>query len=339
MDSIITNHVPKMSVIMPAYNTAHLIAASLDSVFAQSFQDLEIIVTNDGSPDTAELELVLAPYMDRIIYIKQENKRAAGARNTAICRARGEFLAFLDSDDAWFPHHLATQMKLFEQDPGLDLVYSDCFAWSDPSRRDTFMERCPSEGPATFVTLVPERCQIPISTVVVRKKTIENAGLFDEKLLRCDDYDMWLRAAFYGARIGYTRKVQARLNGDRPGSLGASNTKMLEACWIILDKMDRELPLSVSERACVRLRSAEIRARYLLEEGKLQLRDGQFRRAQELFAEANVQLRRRPLALVQLGLKIAPRTTRSVVSLVRSVKQKYRQVVRRTKRRAASSSG
>jgi glycosyltransferase involved in cell wall biosynthesis len=322
MDAIITNRVPKVSVIMPAYNTADLIAASLESVFSQTFQDTEIIVVNDGSPDTVELERVLDPYLDRIIYIKQENKRAAGARNTAIRRARGEFLAFLDSDDLWLPEHLEAQMRLFEQDPGLDLVYSDCFALSDPLLRETFSQRCPSEGPATFVTLVPEKCQIPVSTVVARKKIIEKAGLFDEKLLRCDDYDMWLRAAFYGARIGYTRKIQARLNGGRPGSLGTVSTKMLEALWLILEKMDRELPLSVSERACVRQRSAEIRARYLLEEGKLQLHDGQFQRAKELFGEANVQLRRSLLGMVQFGLNIAPRTTRNMVSLIRSAKRR-----------------
>jgi glycosyltransferase involved in cell wall biosynthesis len=123
MSSIVTNHIPKVSIIMPAYNTADLIAASLDSVLAQSFQDFEIIVVNDGSPDTPDLERVLAPYLDKIIYINQENKRAAGARNTAIRRARGKFLAFLDSDDQWLPDHLSVQMELFEKDAELDLIY------------------------------------------------------------------------------------------------------------------------------------------------------------------------------------------------------------------------
>src|ERR1700682_3677216 len=97
---------PRVSIIIPSYKTADLIAACLDSVFAQTFQDFEAIVVNDGSPDTPELEKVLAPYLDRVVYIKQPNKRAAGARNTAIAQARGEFLAFLDSDDSWYPDHL-----------------------------------------------------------------------------------------------------------------------------------------------------------------------------------------------------------------------------------------
>jgi glycosyltransferase involved in cell wall biosynthesis len=317
----IFRHVPKVSVIVPAFNTAHLIGAALDSVFAQSFQDVEIIVVNDGSPDTADLERVLAPYVDKIIYIKQENKRAAGARNTAIRNARGEFLAFLDSDSTWLPGHLAAQVKLFEQNPELGLVYSDSFLWRDPHLQDTFMELCPSHGSVTFSSLVTERCQIPISTVVARKAIILKAGLFDESLLQCDDYDMWLRAAFHGARIGYTREVQVRGNRGRPGCLSASSTKMIEAYWKILEKADRELPLSDRERTCVRERSAEIRARYLLEQAKLELDDEHFGRAKKLFAEANVQLRRPLVGLVRLCLSIAPRTARRAVSLVRRVRR------------------
>src|ERR1017187_9565262 len=120
-----TNPAPKVSVIIPSYKTADLIAACLDSVFAQTYSDFEAIVVNDGSPDTVELEKVLQPYLGRIVYIKQENKRAAGARNNAIRQARGEFVAFLDSDDTWFPNHLAAQMQLVADDPSLDLVYAN----------------------------------------------------------------------------------------------------------------------------------------------------------------------------------------------------------------------
>lgn len=312
----VANPTPKVSIIMPAYNTAHLIAGSLDSVLQQSFRDFEAIVVNDGSPDTAELEKVLTPYQERIVYIKQENKRAAGARNTAIRQARGEFLAFLDSDDCWLPDHLAFQMKLFAEDPTLDLVYCNCLSVGDPTRPHEFMKRCPSQGVANFDALVVERCQIPISTVVARKSALVKAGLFDENLPRCDDYDMWLRAAFQGSRIGYTRRVQARLNGGRPGSLGASNVKMAEAYWKILEKAEQTLPLTDSERNCVKRRALEIRARYLVEEGKLRLHQGRFDEAKSFLAEADTYLRRLKIRSVLLGLNLAPNTTRRLVSLV-----------------------
>jgi glycosyltransferase involved in cell wall biosynthesis len=304
---------PRVSIIIPSYNTARLIAACLDSIFAQTFQDFEAIVVNDGSPDTAELEQVLQPYLnrnpDRIVYIQQVNKRAAGARNTAIARARGEFLAFLDSDDTWLPNHLESQMKQFEADPALGLAYANAVLVGDPTRQIEFMEKCASAGEAGFEALVVERCQITVSTVVARKAAIVKAGGFDEGLARCDDYDMWLRTAFYGAKIGYNRQVQARLADGRPGSLGVSRAKMAEAYWSILEKADKNLPLNPAQRKLVRDRAAEIRARYLVEEGKNDLSARDFPKARERFAEANHYCRQAKWSLVLFGLKVAPNAT------------------------------
>jgi len=318
-----TSTTPRISVIIPAYNTARLIGAALDSALQQSFQDLEILVVNDGSTDTPELEQVLAPYLQKIVYIKQENKRAAGARNTAIRQAKGEFLAFLDSDDSWLPNHLSSQMQLFADDPTLGLVYCNCFAFTDPIRTQTFMDRCPSQGPATFAALIMERCQIPISTVVVRKTAVEKAGLFDEALARCDDYDMWMRAAFHGAKIGYSRRVQARLNEGRPGSLGASDAPMVEAYWKILEKAKQTLPLADADREMVEARAAEIRARYLIAEGKLSLRAGRFAEAAGMFAQANVLLESPKVSVVLFGLKIAPRVTSKLVDLASRIQARH----------------
>ena len=322
MDSMNPDRTPLVSVIMPAYNTAHLITASLNSVFAQDYQNLEIMVVNDGSPDTRELEAVLSRYQDRIVYIRQENKRAAGARNTAIQRAQGDLLAFLDSDDVWFADHLSSQLKLFAEYPQLDLVYSNCFVSTDSDT--TFMELSPSTCEARFESLVEERCQIPISTVVARKQAVEKAGLFDESLARCDDYDMWLRVAFHGGKIGYTRKVQARLNQGRADSLGIAKVKMLEADWEILQKIDRDLPLSHIERRCVRQRLGEVRGHCLLEEGKVQLDEGNFRKAKDLFAEANVHLQRSRLSLIRFSLALAPNLTRKLINFVRWCRQQGR---------------
>lgn len=314
---------PRVSVIIPTYKTADLIAACLDSVFAQTYADFEVVVVNDGSPDTPELEGVLQPYLDRynieennerIVYLKQENKRAAAARNSAIRHARGEFVAFLDSDDTWYPHHLAAQMQLIADDPSLDLVYANALLVGDPAHEQSFMSRCPSHGQATFDALIVERCQIPISTVVARKRTLMDAGLFDERLARCDDYDMWIRTAFSGAKIGYSRIVQARLFTGRAGSLGASEARMVEAYWCILEKCKRTLPLQNSDRAVVEKRAAEIRAQYLLQEGKCKLEERQFDKARELIAEANGYLHSSKLSLTLLGLGIAPDATTKLIA-------------------------
>lgn len=305
---------PRISVIIPAYNTAHLISTCLDSVFGQTFRDFEIIVVNDGSPDTVQLERALHPYSSRIVYVRQENKRAAGARNTAIGKARGEFLAFLDSDDSWLPEHLAAQMKLFEDDPGLDMVYADAILiGSSPEK--TFMKICPSEGQATFEALVVERCQIPVSTVVARKSAIVRAGLFDQKMARCDDYDMWLRTAFFGAKIAYGQKAQARLFLGRPDSLSQSRFAMTEAYLKILEKAAQSLPLSIEQRTLVDHRASEIRARTLIEQGKLELRADHPEKAGELFAEANRYLHKLKLSIAIRSLRMAPRSASRLIAV------------------------
>ena len=306
---------PRVSVIIPSYNTAALIAACLDSVFSQTFRDYEVIVVNDGSPDTPHLEDAVRPYADKIIYIRQENKRVGGARNTAIRQARGEFLAFLDSDDSWLPGHLASQMNMFEQDSTLDLVYADALQIGEAGRGKSFMEKCPSGGPATFEALVLERCQVPISTVVARTNAIVKAGMFDESLPRCEDYDMWLRAAFHGAKIAYGRTPQAQLNLGRPGSLGQFRAKLSEAYWKILEKTAATLPLNDAQRKLVQDRAAEAKANYLVQEARHQLRERHPEKARELFEQANSHLHLSKLSVAIGGLRLAPHTTSRLIAV------------------------
>jgi len=97
---------PRVSVIIPCYNTAQFVAETLDSVFSQTYSDYEVVVVNDGSPDTPDLERVLGPYLSRIVYVKSDNCGLAGARNNGIRASKGELIALLDSDDAWEPRYL-----------------------------------------------------------------------------------------------------------------------------------------------------------------------------------------------------------------------------------------
>jgi glycosyltransferase involved in cell wall biosynthesis len=299
---------PRVSVIIPCYNTAQLVAKCLDSVFAQTFRDFEVIVVNNGSPDTSELERVLELYMSRIVYIKQSRKRPGRARNTGIVSAHGEFVAFLNSTDSWMPHHLEMQLKQFENDPSLDLAYANSFLTGDPGRQVDFQTRFPSNGPATFETIAGERCQIPIATVVARKAAILKAGGFDESLPLGDDFDMWLRTAFHNAKIGYIRDVTAYMAGGRAGAPSTSRAKVAEAYWRILENADRKLPLSEAQRKLVRERTAEVHAEYLFEEGKLDLSAGKLALARERFTDADQYHKQAKLSLMLLGLKVAPAT-------------------------------
>jgi len=150
--------VPAVSVIIPAYNVASYIAASLDSVFAQTFTGYEVILVNDGSPDTEQFERAIQPYIDRIIYLKQENAGASVARNSGLQAARGEFVAFLDGDDVWLPNYLAEQMQ-FIQARGCDLACADATMFGDPKTEgqrymDLLMDSAPAVADVSFLQLV-----------------------------------------------------------------------------------------------------------------------------------------------------------------------------------------
>src|SRR6516164_8360493 len=95
---------PLVSVVIPAYNSSHFIAATVESVLSQTLSSFEIIIVNDGSPDTRELETALRPYSSQVRYFSQENRGPSAARNFAIGKAIGRYVAFLDSDDVWLPN-------------------------------------------------------------------------------------------------------------------------------------------------------------------------------------------------------------------------------------------
>ena len=188
----------KVSVIIPTYNCARYICEAVDSVLAQTFTDLEVIVVDDGSTDDTKERL--DAYRDCIRYIHQENQERSAARNTGIRNATGEYLAFLDADDLWLPHKLELQVPVFEQAPEVGLVY--CWAYYiDASgqrihRRGENVLRSFEAGGNVFETLLFD-CVITAggSSAVIRQDCIRQVGFFDEALTHVEDWDMWLRIA------------------------------------------------------------------------------------------------------------------------------------------------
>src|SRR5437588_9421301 len=106
---------PLVSIVIPAYNIAPYISETLATVFAQTFTGFEVIIVNDGSPDTEEFEHAIQPHRERVCYLKQENRGASAARNTGLRAARGELIAFLDADDLWSPTYLEEQLKFIRE--------------------------------------------------------------------------------------------------------------------------------------------------------------------------------------------------------------------------------
>jgi glycosyltransferase involved in cell wall biosynthesis len=201
---------PAVSVIVPAYRVAPYSAATLESILAQTWQDREIVVVNDGSPDTAALIEALAPFRDRIVYLEQPQGGPSKARNTAIAAARGEWLAFLDGDDLWHPSFLEAQLARLRPDPEAVLVWADSQPFGDGAGdAPTLMTLEPPVGECDVAALLSGRCVVFTSTTVARRQTVVDAGGFDEGLQRCEDFDLWLRLATRG-RLIYNREVLGR---------------------------------------------------------------------------------------------------------------------------------
>src|SRR6185369_9743326 len=195
-----------VSVVIPAYNSARYITQALDSVKAQTFSDYEVIVVNDGSDDRDELEAQLASHSLQIIYISQDNKGVSAARNAAINVASGEFYAQLDADDQWLPNYLQVQLAFLADNPEVALVYPNATIIGDVAGVELeFMKISPSEGEVTFESLIRERCLV-MTSVTARIDAIREAGMFDENLRSCEDFDLWLRMVKNGARLAYHRQ-------------------------------------------------------------------------------------------------------------------------------------
>lgn len=306
---------PVVSIIIPAYNVAPFIGETLGTVLAQTFADYEVIVINDGSPDTEELERVLDPFRDRINYLKQENRGASAARNTGLRAARGEFVAFLDADDLWLPSYLAEQIK-FIRERNCDLVCADAEVFSDASHEEqTYMESLVGEGPptgdVTFLGLLSAEQNLITSGVVVRRERVFEVGLFDEALRNAQDFDLWLRLARHGTRMAYQRRTLLRYR-SRDNSLSGDEVNVHRRELGVLEKVERDYDLLPGERAEVVSVIERRRALLEFELGKLYLAQGDFSHARESFGKAN-QLRRSWKTQAALSLScLAPRLMQSL---------------------------
>jgi glycosyltransferase involved in cell wall biosynthesis len=295
---------PTVSVIIPAYNTAPYIAETLASVFAQTVSDYEVIVINDGSPDTPELERAIAPFRSRIRYIVQENRGLSAARNAGIAVARGELIALLDSDDIWEPEYLAHQLHALREGD-FAVVYANATTFGESRRAGRlFMDLHPSSGEVTFESLVSQKCNVMVS-VLARRDVLVAAGLFDESLRSCEDFDMWLRVVQGGWRIGYHRR-SLMANRIRGSSLSANSVSMCQHIVRVLDKTVREMTLTPAQLALVVERRAYFDAMRKFHEGKKAFFAGHHEHAVKALTDANAHLRRRKLAMALVLLRIMP---------------------------------
>jgi glycosyltransferase involved in cell wall biosynthesis len=205
---------PRVSVIIPTYNRADLVQQALASVKAQTYRDFEIVVVDDGGTD-GTFEVLSA---DREIRVLRHAGRrgVSAARNTGIIAARGEWLAFLDSDDLWLPDKLARQILLLEGQPAL-LICQTGETWV---RRGVRVNKPLSHRQVGGKIFLPSlaRCVISPSAVVLHRRLISDHGGFDETLPAAEDYDLWLRLT-WRYEVGLVDEPLVIKRGGHPDQL------------------------------------------------------------------------------------------------------------------------
>ena len=182
---------PLVSVVIPTYNRADLVPRAIDSVLAQSYAPLEVIVVDDASTDgtAAALAGIADP---RLTYIRHgANRGVSAAQNTGIRASKGELVAFLGDDDTWLPGKLAKQVPLFEH-PEVGLVYCGVEAVDREDRRQWVS--WPSKRGRIYEALLFKNYMYA-PAVVVRRSCLAGGNLFDERLRAHEDHDLWLRIA------------------------------------------------------------------------------------------------------------------------------------------------
>ena len=212
----------KFSIIVPVYNGEEFIGNAIKAVLNQTYADWELIIINDGSTDRTLQEIQKYSAGDsriKLIDYPNNSGNPASPRNLGLKEARGEFIAFLDADDAFFPNKLSEVLNFFKNNPGADLV-----CHGEEHLKNNIVVRRDYYGPyTTYADLLFRGNSLSTSAIVARKSCIDKAGLFSEdpEFVGFEDYDYWMRLAKI-CKIYYFRKI---LGGYTVGDYGENSRR------------------------------------------------------------------------------------------------------------------
>ncbi|HOV86036.1 MAG TPA: glycosyltransferase [Syntrophobacteraceae bacterium] len=234
----------KVSVVIPTYNRAAFVEEAVRSVLAQrGGVSFEIIVVDDGSTDDTRERL--SRLGSGLRTVCQDNRGVASARNAGLALARGEWIAFLDSDDLWLPQKLVKQLEFLADSPGLLLCQTEEI-WIRNGRRLN-PRKCHAKPEGHCFPRLLERCLISPSAVMIHHRVFEEIGGFDEDFPACEDYEFWLRT---GARypFGLVREPLVVKRGGHSDQLSARIPALDRYRIQALVKLLRETPLTPDQR-------------------------------------------------------------------------------------------
>jgi glycosyltransferase involved in cell wall biosynthesis len=224
-----------VSVIIPTYNRAGYVTEAIASALEQTHRPFEVIVVDDGSTD--DTAAVLAGYGDPVRVIRQPNGGVGAARNTGVAHARGDCIAFLDSDDLWHPEKLARQVALLEADPELGLVHCGMETFDDAT--GAVLERNVDGGSGWVAAQMLRFDKLviiaPGSSLMVPRRIFEEMGGFDVRLPPSEDWDLSFRIAVR-YRVGFVPEPHVRYR-QHPGGIHLNVARAERAMLLSFDKI------------------------------------------------------------------------------------------------------
>jgi glycosyltransferase involved in cell wall biosynthesis len=290
---------PAVTVAIPAYKPQYL-SEAIESVLRQTFQDFEIVVVNDGSPDTKLIESIVGSY-PQIRYIYQDNAGGAAARNCAVKAARAPLIVNLDDDDLLEPSCLESQVAFMQEHPEMDVRYVNSVYFGSTDWDGTcWMDHYPSEGEVSFLSVMAGRTAPANPGAIIRRETLLRVGLYDPSVDSWDDFDLWLRILKSGGRIAYTRTVLVRYR-RHAANVSLQGLYFMEQAWRVLDKIQSAVDLTPDERHALDRRRREVQFGLEKLRGKDALRRRDWHAAKEHFEQCQLL---QPTAKVRFVLMI-----------------------------------
>lgn len=219
----------QVSIIIPSYNSAHFLHAAINSVLVNSLMPeyYEIIIIDDGSTDNIIDVLRQYNQHENINLVSQQNKGLSSARNTGLNLAKGLYVVFLDADDIIMPEKLRLQVDFLEKNKNVDVVYSKSVFFNDLDLSEEINTNFPvNEGDILNNLLYGNF--IHVNSAMSRKKSIVEAGGFDENFRELEDWDLWLRLSLLGAKFGHINLTLSKVRLHEH-SMTANQVKMNKA--------------------------------------------------------------------------------------------------------------
>jgi glycosyltransferase involved in cell wall biosynthesis len=277
---------PAVSVIIPTYNRAKLLGRAIQSILAQTYQDFELIIVDDGSTDDTE-SLVKSFNSEKIRYIRhKKNRGASAARNTGIRSAKGEYIALQDSDDEWMPEKLEKQMRAFATaPPEVGVVYTGFYIIANNKKKYMPSASITPKDGNIFSSIIKGEYLVSPQTIVVKRECFERAGMFDEHFPAMEDWEMSLRLSRH-YHFKYINEPLV-LYSLQPDSISRNKSALTKSYKMILERYFEDIR-----------QDKRLLAKHYLRLGHFLYSNGELRQGKDYFARS---IKAYPLHIKAIG--------------------------------------